>query len=317
MNFSFTLKGRDWIGLYLAVFVFYFIPAIAMQFFARHMQKDPSNVMNLVVLFSLFIIMMLSMLILATPILNKIINSIHLNDRPLNYSGKIVEFVFLNIGGLLLCIITVGIYFPWYVTKLMRYLVGKTSYNNSNFIFNGKGLHLLGLLAATLLLPMILYSMVIACIGRGLNGGIFFAIFSQIIVFLVMIPYIYWIYKWMMNITYKEYLIKWDTIAIQSMGKILLEMVLTIITLGIYYPVAFAKLYQYFIRRTVICRQDIKTLALNAQFNFVNAWKIVWSQLLLTIVTCGIYGAWAYCRIIDLFISNTSLVKYKEPGYQN
>jgi hypothetical protein len=46
MNFSFRLKGKEFLGLYLAIFGFYLIPAIAIQFIAKGMQNDPKNLIN-------------------------------------------------------------------------------------------------------------------------------------------------------------------------------------------------------------------------------------------------------------------------------
>lgn len=309
MTFSFKLKGKDWIGLYLAALAFYGIPAIAIQFISRKMQHDPQNFTNILYFFGLFAVMMFSLLILITPIIKRFIENIYLGDNSLKYSGKISEFVLLNIGNLLLCLITLGIYFPWYVTKLWRYILGRTSYNGNKFIFNGKGLHLLGLLLATIVFPMILYSIAISFFGKGLNDKLTFIVVNQIIVILIMIPYIYWVYKWMMNIGYKNYLIKWETNSIQSMVKILKEILLTILTIGIYYPVAVTKLYEYFIKLTTVSQQEIKVYSFNAKYNYLNIWKIMWSQILLSIITIGIYGAWAYCRIAKLIVDNTSMIK--------
>lgn len=175
-----------------------------------------------------------------------------------------------------------------------------------------KGLHLLGLLAATLLFPMILYSTVVAFVAKGLNGNIAFIIINQIFVLLIMIPYIYWVYKWMMNISYKGYLIKWETRSIQSMVKILKEILLTILTIGIYYPVALTKLYEYFVKLTTASQQGNRVYSFNANYNYLSVWKTMWSQFLLTIITLGIYGAWAYCKVAKLILNNTSLIKAEE-----
>jgi uncharacterized membrane protein YjgN (DUF898 family) len=314
MQLSFRLKGSDWIGLYLAAFVFYVGPLLAIQFVANNMERDPKNLTNLVWFFCLFALSMLSLLILATPILSRIVGGIRLGDTSLKYSGKTAGFVFLNIGNLLLSMVTLGIYFPWYLTRLWRYLVGRTSCGDQNFAFRGKGLHLLGILFATLVPPMVVYLIAVALLGKLMSGKVLVVVISQTILILLMIPYIYWVYKWTINIAYKGYLIRWETSAMESMAKILVEMLLTIVTIGIYYPVAITKLYQYFIARTVVTREGAKVYTFDAKFNYLSAWKTVWAQVILTIITCGIYGAWAYCKIANLFIGNTSLVKYGEPS---
>jgi uncharacterized membrane protein YjgN (DUF898 family) len=309
MAFSFRLKGKDWFGLYLAVLVFYFVPAIALQLLGNHMKSEPKNLIDLLYMLCIFSFMVFVLLLLATPVLKKIINNIYLNDRPLKYSGDTAEFFFMNIGNLLLSVITLGVYFPWYMTRLMKYLVGKTSYEDNNFCFNGKGLHLFGLLLATLALPIALFSIIIAFLARGHATTMYFTIMSQALAFLIVVPYIYWVYKWVVNITFKEYLITWETSAIPSLGKIFMEMALTLVTVGIYYPAAIAKLYGYFMDRTIVSKMDFKVYSFNVELNYFKVWKFLWIQILLTLITCGIYGAWAYCNVCALILNNTSLSK--------
>ncbi len=309
MNFSFKLKGSDWFGLYLAVIVFYFVPVVAMQLLARAMKEDPGNMSNLLAIFCLMVVMILAILFLATPILRKIIRGVCLNDQPFTYSGKTGEFVLLNIGRGLLSLITLGIYAPWYATRLLKYLAGRTSFQNTPLSFNGKGLHLFGLLLATLILPMLLCSVAIPLIIKGFAGNIWFAVVTQAVVVLILIPYMYFVYKWLVNAGYRGYSIRWETQALPSMGMILLQILLTIITLGIYYPVALAKIYAYFMNRTVARKQDSGGCSFNAGFKYFDVWKTVWAQILLTVITCGIYGAWAYCNVIRVFADNTSVKK--------
>ena len=309
MNFSFKLKGSDWFGLYLAVLVFYVVPVIVMQVLGRAMKENPGNMFNLLASFCLLAVMMVAILILATPILRKIIGGVCLNDQPFTYSGRTGEFVLLNIGRGLLSVITLGIYAPWYVTRLLKYLAGRTSFQNTSLSFNGKGLYLFGLLLATLILPMLLFSVAIPLIIKGFAGNIWFAVSIQAVVVLILIPYMYFVYKWSVNAGYRGYSIRWETQALPSMGMILLQILLTIITIGIYYPVALAKLYAYFMNRTIARKQGSVSYSFNASFNYFGIWKTVWTQILLTVITCGIYGAWAYCNVIRVFADNTSVKK--------
>src|SRR5271157_1938304 len=122
MAFSFRLKGKDWISLYLAVLVLYIIPTIAIQLLGKQVKNDPKNLINLLYMLCIFSFMLFSLLLLVTPVLKKIINNIYLNERPLKYSGDTAEFFFMNIGNILLSVITLSAYFPWYMTRLMKYL---------------------------------------------------------------------------------------------------------------------------------------------------------------------------------------------------
>lgn len=308
MNLSFRLKGKDWIGLYLAAFVFYFIPIIVAELL---MLQNRSNPLYLVFFYGLFLFAMLSILILATPILKKFIGGIYIDDKPFAYDGRTGKFVFLNIGNGLLSIITLAIYMPWYLAKVTRYVVGKTSYNACQLSFNGKGGRLFVLILLTLVIPIIVLSVAMSLFARNYAGNIGIYILTQVVTFFIMIPYIYYAYKWMVDIGYKDYVIKWDTKALECMATIAREFMLSVITIGIYYPVACAKLYEYFMNRTVITRQNSQIFTFKVKFDYFQAWKVILVQSLLTIITVGIYGAWAYCKIAALFINNTSIRQVK------
>ncbi len=119
-----------------------------------------------------------------------------------------------------------------------------------------------------------------------------------------MIPYMYYTYKWMVNIDYKNYNIKWETNFWDSCGKIGLELLLSVITFGIYYPMAAIKLYKYFTDKTIAQAGKIKR-----KFGFdtdsVNDFLFIWGQILLTIITLAIYYPWAISKVGKRFLSRT------------
>jgi len=309
MRLEFELKGKDWIGLYLSFLIFYFGPNIGMQILSRKMKSDPSDLAGSFLILLLFCIMVISALILFTPLMKIVVNNVKIGNDRLVYTGKIKDFLLLNTGNLLLSFITLGIYFPWYVKKLTDYIVKNIIFKEIKFIFAGRGLHLFGLLIVTLLIPMILYITGFVFLSKIYNTNRIFTSLSYVLVYVLMVPYCYYCYKWMVNIVYKNYKIRWSTSALSSMMVILRELCLTIITVFIYWPVAFSKLYQYFINRTVIEKERTILYSLKVKLDFFKVWKTIWGQVLLTIITFGIYGAWAYCNIIRLFINSTSIEK--------
>jgi len=311
MNLSFKLTGKDWIGIYLAVLVFYFFPIIGMQIVMR---LKPAAMLHPAYSFGTMLFSMLVSLILATPILKKFIGNIYIEDKPFTYEGKISRFFWLNIGNALLSLITLFIYAPWYAARVMRYVVSKTSYKDNPLSFNGKGGHLFVVLLLTFVVPMIFITMIIGFVIRASYGGVGMVavnianVTTQIVLLFILIPYFYYVYRWMVNFNYKNYLIKWNTTALPSMGVILREFVLTLITLGIYHPVAMARLYEYFMNRTIITQQNSPAFSFRVKFNYFKVWWYIWGQIILTLITLGIYGAWAYCKSIALFINSTSII---------
>ena len=108
----------------------------------------------------------------------------------------------------------------------------------------------------------------------------------------------------MVNVKFRNYTISWETTFWNSIGKILLEIFLSIITVGIYYPYARLRLYKYFMDRTVAESETGKKgfgYEIEARKDFL----FLWGQLLLTIITMGIYYPWACCKVTSRILSKT------------
>jgi uncharacterized membrane protein YjgN (DUF898 family) len=83
-----------------------------------------------------------------------------------------------------------------------------------------------------------------------------------------------------------------------------LEIFLSIITIGIYYPMAMIKLYKYFTDKTV-ARSAERSLIFGYDIETTDDFLMIWGQTLLTIVTLGIYFPWALCKIGNRIIGKT------------
>jgi len=82
--------------------------------------------------------------------------------------------------------------------------------------------------------------------------------------------------------------------------------VLNVITIGIYFPMAMIKLYKYFAERTVAQSGEIKR-----KFGFetdnLHDFLFIWGQMLLTLITTGIYYPWAINKIGKRILNRTYL----------
>ena len=114
----------------------------------------------------------------------------------------------------------------------------------------------------------------------------------------------YFVYKWMVDVTFKSYQITWETNVWQSLGKIFVEIMLSIITLGIYAPLASLKLYKYFAEKTVAI-SDNSTKTFGYDIEPLDDFLFIWGQTLLAIVTLGIYYPWAFCKVRSRILSKT------------
>jgi len=247
------------------------------------------------------------------------IEGVEFKEKVFTFGGRLGNFMSLFIGNLLLTIITLGIYSPWFMTNMYKFFAKNATYDDQNFEFKGKGSDLFVIILVTLVIPLfVLWSIIMigALIGGFMKtimhhempemSGILICliIFTVIAMILIMVCFIYYSYKWCVNLSYKGYEIKWETEFWPSAQQILIQTGLSIITLGIYSPLGSLRLYKYFLEKTVGRNEHLSKkfgydLAAGDDFLFV------WGQVLLSIITIGIYFPWAYCKISNYILSKT------------
>jgi uncharacterized membrane protein YjgN (DUF898 family) len=98
--------------------------------------------------------------------------------------------------------------------------------------------------------------------------------------------------------------ITWKTEFWPSCGKIASEILLSVITVGIYYPLALVRLYKYFTEKTIASGNN-RELKFAYDADQAGDFLFIWGQNLLTIITLSIYYPWALCKITKRILSKT------------
>ena len=91
---------------------------------------------------------------------------------------------------------------------------------------------------------------------------------------------------------------------------LIMQMLLSVITLGIYLPAAYMKVYRYLVGHTEIHVGQKQEGRFGFQAQTGRGFGLLWGQMLLTAVTLGIYTPWAMAKVGKYFLSNT----YVEPS---
>jgi uncharacterized membrane protein YjgN (DUF898 family) len=212
--------------------------------------------------------------------------------------------------GILLSMITLGIYIPWFIRNMNRFFINNSSYNSNHFTFFGEGGKLLLIFACTIVVPLfILLFLIVNYLKFNITEqSILFKFVYQMIVLLIMVPYLYLVYKWMVNIKYKGYYIRWETEFFPTVKKFAWELILTMITFGIYFPMAFIHLYKYFTDRTKTNVVDGQKITFGFNEDPIDDFLFIWGQLFLTFITLGIYYPWAFCKITKRVLGRTYII---------
>lgn len=304
--FSFNLSGKKLLPVWILFLIFFFIPYASLIFKMKNI--EPGNSPSLWI-FPFFILMIFIAFVFTYYLAKFSIESIVHREKSIEFTGSFGKYIGIVLLGFFLSIITLGIYMAWFIRNIHKYFIDNSSYDSQSFKFQGKGGDLFLILLLAIILPMIVFSILMAKFMIGNTGQMTsYVIIQQLVMLLIMIPYMYFIYRWMVNVDYKEYKISWETNFWNSCGKIALEMLLTIITIGIYMPLAGLRLYKYFADKTTATANDRK-LKFGYDIDPLNDFLFVWGQMLLTILTVGIYYPWAYSKIGARILSKTYLLK--------
>lgn len=304
--FDFRLTGKKFLPVWLAYMLLFLAPYLTLVISMQDIQPGAKPPM---MFFPSLIGLILIAFVIAFFIAKLVIENIIYNQSAISFKGTAGKFIGTAFLGFFLTIITLGIYMPWFIRNLHRFFVDNSSLNSNEFKFNGKAGKLFVILLLTLFLPMIAFVSVVSMLAfknpeSAQETGFVF----QAVMMIILVPYMYYVYKWMVDINYKEYHIKWDTNFWNACGKIALEVLLSMITLGIYFPLALVRLYEYFADKTVAASSE-NQMKFGYDIDQKDDFLFIWGQALLTIITVGIYYPWAFCKVGKRIMTKTYLEK--------
>lgn len=307
---NFTLKGNQLLPVWIAFFFFFLIPIhFLLEEFKDLIASDvsaegPSK------LFFLYLTFVLAMAYTFVYYMVKlVVQSLEYKAGKVLCNYHLGKYIGIIITGIVLSIVTVGIYIPWLIKNIHRFFTNGVSYNSHKFSFKGKGGKLFLIMTLTTFIPFLLVGIVLFSILEStidLQSQNFLLIY-QLIVMFSLVPNIYLILKWMIDFRYKDYLIRWDTEFFPATGKIALELVFAVITFGIYFPMAYIRLYRYFTEHTKSNVVNEKQISLGYDGDSLSDFLFIWGQILLTVITLGFYYPWAFSRIAQRVLTQTFL----------
>jgi len=307
--FNFLLGGKQllpaWSLLYISIITVCIIALIN-----PNSQDYPINTTLSVILLTLFMYFFIIFIIaiISFYFAKKFIQNIAVKEITIQCDYSFAEYLSICFLGSFLTIITIGIYYPWFLRNIYRFFIDNSSYNNNYFSFQGKGGNLFGIMFLSLFLPYLILTILkisIYGIDYEETQPLYSSVLEQAILFLISVPYTYLVYKWLINIFFKAYNIRLHTDFFPSVGKIAYEYLLSIITLGIYFPMAYLRIYDYFIKSVETNAYENKMYKFGYDIEPKKDFLLIWGQILLTIITIGIYLPWAVCKIGKRILSKT------------
>jgi uncharacterized membrane protein YjgN (DUF898 family) len=182
--------------------------------------------------------------------------------------------------------------------------VGHSSYESERFSFEGKALDLFLIITFSAIIPMIALGTIFGLMNySGVEKSVIYPSLG-VCTLIIMSAYAFLMTRWKIDFKFKDFRIVCEAEFWNGLGKCLLEFFLSLITAGIYAPMATIRLYQYFVRKTVATSEG-HTVGFDYEPEVGKDFWFFWGQILLTIITLGIYVPWALKKVGKRFIDKT------------
>jgi uncharacterized membrane protein YjgN (DUF898 family) len=310
-HLSFSLQGRDWWGVYLPYWIIVIVVEIVLRAAGSSSgwgKEHPG--LSIIVQLGLALALWIVAMIFSIRFLRIFAPRLSCEGESFAFSGKIGEYVWLNIVGILLSTVTIGVFLPWYLRRVTDYLASKTSWRGTELTFLGRGGRLFVYMLIGFWAPFIALVVVILLSVRtnapAMQGGaprLITLLVTFFFVLYILLVFAYLLYKWYVDFSWKDVRVRWKTKFWPSFGMVLGQTLLSLITLTVYWPAAFLRLYRYFTERTVLMRGGAEIGHLG--FEGSGGFGLLWGQTLLTIITLGFYAPWAYAHVGRWLIGGT------------
>lgn len=308
--FDFDLKGSR---IFVYVFMYIVLTALISVLLGPNVDMSDPSAMSGGIIFKTILNIFCSILLttaVAFFVVRSTIEAISYNGERLTTDYNFGNFFGTILLGAFLTAITCGIYYPWFLAKIIRYFAGNTTFRGNKFDFRSSGVTLFGLMVLCLILPifLMLVFMSLIYVVAVSDGGfeiiaIIFAVLCVGVMFCASIYQVCYI-RWIINFAYGPKVITTNVAVGNAALFIIGQVALSVITIGLYAPMAQLRIYRYFINRTMLGEEFVED-----KFGFtLNVWKdyfYVLGQVVLAIITVGIYGAWAFANIYRRIISQT------------
>lgn len=217
------------------------------------------------------------------------------------------EYFWIVLKGSLLTMVTFGIYYPWFLTRVIRYFASNTFFRFNEFRFEGSPMSLFGLIVIFAVLPMIglgiAVSVMVASTVMGLEPALWTYLVVLAVLFL-MAMFLSLYVRWFIDFSYGPKRITADVGLWHSAWFMFGQVILLVLTSGFYGPMFILRVWRYYIGRTVLGEETVEDKFGFSLLPWRDYFYLLW-QGFLTVITLGIYGAWAYANIAGRIFRRT------------
>lgn len=212
------------------------------------------------------------------------------------------------IGWSALTVVTLGVFMPWMEVKMMKYLLAKASYRRRPLGFHAGGMGLFSIIILVALLPVVVGLFLVQevdIVPRILALDRVTLILAGVLFALVVLSWVSFLlvvlFRWMINMSCGEERVVAKVSLARATLFMMGQILLTIFTLGLYYPMMELRMLQYFAEGTEVVYEG-KARRMGFSIRSWRDWAYVWGQMLILCAMGGIYLPWYYARVLNRFV---------------
>lgn len=301
--FSFKLSGGKVFPYFILIWV---AVSVAMTLNMTLFKPVPgmANLTAAIGNFVVMICMILVELLCMFGIYKLAVNALSYKNISIKFDQNFDSYLLMVFKGFLLSIVTLGIYYPWFVKNYIDFFADNSTYDEKKIEFKGSGAILFVIIFCT----MVVY--ILSIVGFGMFAALqqpILAVISIIVCILSLCAMVYLFYRWCINFKFdNKYLIVLnDGEHASSVLFIAGQVLLSIITIGLYIPAADIQIFKYFAQRVRAKDETGVVKEVGCDLNLSNDFFYVFGQYLLILITLGIYTPWGLCFIYQRYLSKT------------
>lgn len=253
---------------------------------------------------------------LCLPLSKYTLEALSIEGEKITTDYDVAEYMKLVIVGSLLTIVTFGLYSPWFMVRITRYLLGNAYLRLRPLGFHAKGGDLFAIVVLGLLLPLVVLMVAVGLLVVNFGEGAdpLFTVLGAVIFYLVVVVwmalFVVLVTRWAINLSVGEERIVTTVPTGEATLFVVGQILLCCITCGLYAPMMELRILQYFVDS---CRvgegRDARRFGMKIMA--WRDWAFVWGQLLLVMFTFGIYTPWYYARVMNRFVPRIYLTPEK------
>ena len=320
-RFITMFNTQGWIGIYILGLVINWLMSLISAVISYSLVEELDMIMMVKLAISILQIFITTSFytIAYTKAIILFINKTFLEGKKVSTKLNLSSFFFFVLSNILVCFFTLGIYIPWaykaIINKIADSIEGE---DGGRFSFLSKASSLFSVFIISLVLIIITITLSILSFFVAIKFANVFSLALYLIGVVLFIGFLasaiamqVFIINWCINISYttptkkKTYTLNVNMIS--AIFFYLGQVVLVVITLGFYMGAFLLNTYKYFVNKIEEKENGVQTGRLMFIQPLEKGAGFLLLQVILCVLTAGIYVPFAYAEYARFFINNTYL----------